>query len=57
MGQLLSVPETDSVVPGTSFDHHPKTLSECVVNGKLDARLHFQYKKRYYDEAFSCKPS
>jgi hypothetical protein len=46
---LLSVPETDSVVPGISIDRHPKTLSECVVNGKLDAQRHFQYKKKQFD--------
>jgi hypothetical protein len=48
MGQLLSVPETDSVVQGISFDCHPKTMSECVVNGKLDAQRHFHYKKQYF---------
>ena len=48
MGQLMNLPVTDS-----RFDRRPKTLSECVVNGKLDARLHLQYKKRSNEDVYT----
>lgn len=50
MGQLLSVPILDAVVQEPGFDHHPKTLLECVMDGKLDTRRYLLYKKRSYDE-------
>ena len=51
MGQLLSVPIANAVVQESGFDCRPKTLLECVINGKVDAQQHFSYKKRSYEEA------
>jgi hypothetical protein len=51
MGQLLSVPIADAVVQESGFDRRPKTLLECVIDGKVDAQQHFSYKKRSYEEA------
>jgi hypothetical protein len=39
---------TEAVVEDFSFDRRPRTLSECVVNRKLETRRHLEYKKRSY---------
>jgi hypothetical protein len=48
MGQLISLHVTEAVVENFSFDRRPRTLSECVVNRKLETRRHLEYKKRSY---------
>jgi hypothetical protein len=51
MGQLLNVLIVDAVLfqePG--FDCCPKTLLECVIDGKLHTRRFLMYKKRSYEE-------
>ncbi len=51
MGQLLNVPIADTDVQEFGLDHCWETLSECVIDGKLDTGRHLLYKKRSYEEA------
>ena len=48
---MLSVPIANAVVQKSGFDRRPKTLLECVIDGKVDVQQHFLYKKRSYKEA------
>ncbi len=49
-GQLLSVPTADAIVPESGLDCRPRTLLECVIDGKVDIRRHLLRRKRSYDE-------
>ena len=52
MGQLISLPAVTEAadVEYFSFDRCPRTLSECIVNRKLDPRRYLECKKRSYEE-------
>ena len=57
MGQLLGMPSLLHTT-GAEVDHvsavnllRPKTLFECIVNGKLQARRYQEYRKRSWEES------
>jgi hypothetical protein len=50
MGQLLNFPIVDAVVQEPGFNRRPKTLLECVIDGKMHTRRYLMYKKRIHEE-------
>jgi hypothetical protein len=49
MGQLISVPPVSSDA-AFDFDRRPKTISECMQDGKVNGRMYHEFKKRSYEE-------
>jgi hypothetical protein len=50
MGQLISIP-VKSDAAASDLDHHPKTISECILrSGKVSVQLFHDFKKRSYEE-------
>ena len=50
MDQLLNLPAIDHSTEAGAYDCRPRTLSECIVNRKLDIRRYIQFKKRSYED-------
>ncbi len=48
MGQLISAPVSSDAA--FDFDRQPKTISECMQDGKVNGRMYHEFKKRLYEE-------